>query len=229
VSALEHVLKELFIFATLVVGAGIAIAWTLRARGLSWTWAALGVPLAVILTAGDFVVAFATGSACLLACALGACRHNEDVRHGGDLGQAARTRIGVAAGVSRLWESWRSARLSWVRGGWMQVGRDQRGLPVGIPVGYESGAHALVVGATGSGKTVTQAWIVGRLIDAGYGAIVIDPKGDRLLRAELEATAQRNGRPLLVLDARGAARLQPLRAGNRHRTRRQDPRRRALH
>ena len=39
---------------------------------------------------------------------------------------------------------------------------------VRIPAGGTSGRHTLVVGATGSGKTVTQAWIAGRLIEAGH-------------------------------------------------------------
>jgi type IV secretory pathway VirB4 component len=42
------------------------------------------------------------------------------------------------------------------------------------------GWHTLVVGATGSGKTVSEAWIVGRLIEHGHGAVAVDPKGDRL-------------------------------------------------
>jgi type IV secretory pathway VirB4 component len=76
----------------------------------------------------------------------------------------------------------------------LAVGRDERGRTVRIPVGHTSGRHALVVGATGSGKTVTLAWIAGRLIQAGHGAVVIDPKGDRLLRDELEHAARIYGR-----------------------------------
>ena len=71
-----------------------------------------------------------------------------------------------------------------------------------MPVGYESGQHTLVLGATGSGKTVSEAWIVCRLIEAGHGAVVIDPKGDGMLREELalrgaSAASARswNGRP----------------------------------
>jgi hypothetical protein len=76
-------------------------------------------------------------------------------------------------------------------------GDGSHGLGVSIPVGYESGKHTLMpgaAGATGAGKTVSQTWICTRLIEAGHGAVVIDPKGDSLLRSELQAVAEREGR-----------------------------------
>jgi conjugal transfer pilus assembly protein TraD len=66
-------------------------------------------------------------------------------------------------------------------------------MPVSIPIGYGSGSHTLVLGATGSGKTVSEAWIACRLIERVHGAIVIDPKGDAMLREELSASAERRG------------------------------------
>ena len=51
--------------------------------------------------------------------------------------------------------------------------------------GAAGGRHTLVLGATGSGKTVTQTWIVCTAIEAGLGAVVVDPKGDRRMREEL--------------------------------------------
>jgi type IV secretory pathway TraG/TraD family ATPase VirD4 len=53
----------------------------------------------------------------------------------------------------------------------------------------------LVVGATGSGKTVTQCRVAAGAIAAGMGAVVIDPKGDRVMREELTAAARSAGRP----------------------------------
>jgi hypothetical protein len=130
----------------------------------------------------------------VFATATGARWHADDLRHGSDRAQEARDRrTPLDAGRERV------ARRG-VRGGrWsdrkgLAVGRDERGRTVRIPVGHTSGRHALVVGATGSGKTVTLAWIAGRLIQAGHGAVVIDPKGDRLLRDELEHAARIYGR-----------------------------------
>jgi hypothetical protein len=87
----------------------------------------------------------------------------------------------------------RSRRLD--RGAWCSIGVDRRRRAVAIPIGGESGRHALVVGATGSGKTVTQALLVARAIARGHGAVVIDPKGDRLLRDVARDGARREGRP----------------------------------
>jgi type IV secretory pathway TraG/TraD family ATPase VirD4 len=54
-----------------------------------------------------------------------------------------------------------------------------------------------VLGATGSGKTVTQTWIVGRAIEVGLGAVVVDPKGDSRMHEQLAAVASQCGREFL--------------------------------
>ena len=59
------------------------------------------------------------------------------------------------------------------------------------------GRHTLVVGATGSGKTVTQTWIAVRAIEHGMGAIVVDPKGDGGMREEVRRAALAAGRSFL--------------------------------
>jgi type IV secretory pathway TraG/TraD family ATPase VirD4 len=65
---------------------------------------------------------------------------------------------------------------------------------VSIPFGGASGRHTLVVGATGSGKTVTQTWIAARAIERGMGAVVVDPKGDRGMREQVRRAALAAGR-----------------------------------
>ena len=75
------------------------------------------------------------------------------------------------------------------------VGLDGRLRAVTIPLPRDSGSHVLIAGATGSGKTVTEALIVARAIERGHGAIVIDPKGDPLLREQAREQADRAGRP----------------------------------
>jgi len=85
---------------------------------------------------------------------------------------------------------------------------------VSIPYGRESGCHTLVVGATGSGKTVTQAWIAARLIESGHGAVIVDPKGDRLLRAEMQLAAEARGAPFLEWTPQGPHSYNPYAHGS---------------
>ena len=82
-------------------------------------------------------------------------------------------------------------------------------MPVSIPVGYDVRLHTLVVGATGSGKTVSEAWIAGRLIEHGHGAVVIDPKGDPMLRDELAAAMPHAGAPFLEWTPEGPLAYNP--------------------
>jgi hypothetical protein len=89
----------------------------------------------------------------------------------------------------------RTAARRWLRGRRLTLGEDRHGRLATIELGDASGgAHTLVVGATGSGKTVTQAWIAVQAIAAGMAAVVVDPKGDRALRSALRSSAGRAGR-----------------------------------
>jgi type IV secretory pathway TraG/TraD family ATPase VirD4 len=96
----------------------------------------------------------------------------------------------------------------------LAVGSDVHGRLVRIPLRDNSGAHMLVVGATGSGKTVTEAWIVARAIDHGHGAVVVDPKGDELLRETVRQAALRAGRELIEWTPSGPAIYNPYAHGS---------------
>ena len=89
------------------------------------------------------------------------------------------------------------------------IGLDGRRRVVAIPLRRESGAHTLVVGATGSGKTVTQALILARAVERGHGAVVIDPKGDALLREQARERARAAGRAYLEWTPSGPGRYNP--------------------
>ncbi len=110
---------------------------------------------------------------------------------GGDLAEIACKRRGpshvLSALARRLFE--RIVHLStWtaLRDERVPVGRAESGETVSIPLGSNGGGkHTLIVGATGSGKTVTETWLTTRAIEAGLGAVVIDPKGDTRMRAHL--------------------------------------------
>jgi hypothetical protein len=85
---------------------------------------------------------------------------------------------------------------------------------VSVPFAAGGGGHALVLGATGSGKTVTQAWIAGRAIERGLGAVIVDPKGDSTLREELLRSAAAGSRPFLAWSPRGALAYNPYARGS---------------
>jgi hypothetical protein len=119
------------------------------------------------------------------------------------------SRIADAAaelGARRSERCWRGEDLT--------LGSDRHGRPVSIELGGEaSGTHTLVVGATGSGKTVTQTWIATRAIAHGMAAIVIDPKDDRALREQVRRAALRAGRRFIAWTPEGAAVYNPYARG----------------
>ena len=135
--------------------------------------------------------------------------HRVDLHNGGDHARIAAARLGVRGLLARRARLQEIERDGFLADGRLVVGRDGYGMPVSIPVGYESGCHTLVVGATGSGKTVSEAWVATRLIDAGYGAITMDPKGDTMLREELQRAASRAGRPFLQWTPEGPLAYNP--------------------
>src|SRR3954447_21718356 len=203
-------LQHMLISAALVT---LSLVMFLRWLGLHWTWTLPGVLLWPLLWSFDQQAAvFAAGPA-LFATVTGARWHYDDLRHGADRAQDARDRrTPMDAGRERLQR--RAVRGGrWINRLGLAVGRDQRGRTVHIPIGTTSGRHALVVGATGSGKTVTQAFIAGRLIRSGHGAVVIDPKGDRLLHAELEHAARKCRRTFRVWTPDGPAVYNPFAHG----------------
>jgi conjugal transfer pilus assembly protein TraD len=209
VHGVEHALKDLAIMAACTLGVGVAVADVLRRRGLTWTWATPGLLLALAIASINSVAGILVGISSLTACVLGASWHRSDRHYGADFAEAADNRLGLLAALHRHRHRRSAKRGGWVKDGWLTVGRDRRGLPVSIPVGYESGCHTLVVGATGSGKTVSETWIACRLIEQGHAAIVIDPKGDRLLRDQLQLAADRAGRRFLEWTPEGPTAYNP--------------------
>ncbi len=198
---------------------GIAGARMLRERGLHWRWAlsplAVAWPLRSALSAlMPFVFA---GTVC--AALRGRRRHREDVESGADLAEVALRRrrpldlFRAAAGALAV--RVRSAQPGrWFRGGEMIVGLDARGSLVSVPCGGAGGGtHTLVVGATGSGKTVTQVWMAVRSIERGMAAVVVDPKGDRDMRGALVSAAHAAGREFIEWTPGGPSVYNPFARG----------------
>jgi type IV secretory pathway TraG/TraD family ATPase VirD4 len=194
------------------VGVGVAVGslvvTAMRLRDLRWTWSlpALALELPVHPLIGGWYYTLLTVTVC--AAAHGRRRHREDLAWGGDLAERAQARRGpllfaretlialrelrehCAQGASPV-PAQAAGRLATDR---IAIGRDERTRVVSIPLGAGGGRHTLVLGATGSGKTVTQTWILCSAIEAGLGAVVIDPKGDPRMREQLAAAASQSGR-----------------------------------
>lgn len=182
----------------LVIGA--IAARLMRRRHLHWSWAAVAVALTALLRPAFAGLTSTAGIAAVSATAWSRRWHREDVEAGSDLAEMAAGRRGpldvLRLGASRVRLPrgiLRRRRFS--RAEELTVGRDEHGSVVSIPfAGSSGGAHTLVVGATGSGKTVTQSWIATLAIERGMGAVVVDPKGDLGMRDELYRAARKAGR-----------------------------------
>lgn len=223
-----ELLKEVahwFTGAMLVIVLGAAVglwgARALRRRGLHHAWA--GAALALALPAQSLEGSRASLPVALAAvCALKRSRrwHREDLEAGEDLAQAARDRRGPRALAGELLARARFARAralelpSAFGAGRIVLGRDERWRAVLIPLGGAAGgSHALVVGATGSGKTVTQSRIAVGAIEQGMGAVVLDPKGDAGMRGALLGATARAGRRFIEWAPDGAAVYNPFATG----------------
>jgi hypothetical protein len=185
---------------------GSLAARMMRRQGLHWSWAAGCFALLVVLGRGVVSPIVTSSVAIATLFAARRCRrwHREDLDSGSDLAALARARRGPLAISLQLLRTAalrirrRRRAQPWLRGGELTLGLDDSRREVRIPFGGSTGGrHTLVVGATGSGKTVTQTWITARAIERGMGAIVIDPKGDADMREELQRAALAAGRPYL--------------------------------
>ena len=199
---------------------GLIAAQLIRARNLSWTWAATILALAMLARPmlGDGVDT-TLGMAALCATARGRRWHREDLEAGADLAELAASRRGpldVLRSLVRKLELRQGADTpSWFRGDRLVIGREQNDRVVSIPLGGATGGtHTLVVGATRSGKTVTMTWMAVRAIERGMGTIVVDPKGDRDLRRELKDAALAAGKPFIEWTPRGSSIYNPYARGS---------------
>jgi conjugal transfer pilus assembly protein TraD len=197
-AGIGSVIKALAIGIPAIFIGGRLLAAQLRNKNLMSSWATPGIAIGLLFAKGHHTgVGLLIVGICARAWRLGARWHRDDLYHGADLAEMARGRVSMSTALSRVLSSPATETGGWLRGSKMVIGKDVQGRSVCIPFGRESGCHTLVVGATGSGKTVTEAWIASRLIEAGHGAIVVDPKGDALLRGELEWMASACGRTFL--------------------------------
>jgi type IV secretory pathway TraG/TraD family ATPase VirD4 len=200
---------------------GLLAARLMRRWHLHWSWAAGAFALVVLARSALAGDATSLGVAALGAAVRGRRWHGEDLNAGADLAEIAAERHtpldGLHAGVQGV-RSWlagsraRDERL-W-RGNQLSVGVDRGGRSVAIELGDEgAGTHTLVAGATGAGKTFTQAWITTAAITCGMSAIVVDPKGDRGLRERLHRAARATGKAFYMWTPEGPAVYNPFARG----------------
>jgi len=197
-----HWLLSVSMQCALGVVIGMIAARLMRGRHLHWSWAAAGLALVLLARSGLASATPTLAVAALCAALRGRRWHREDIDTGADLARLAVRRRGpldllgsVAAAAAHRYRSRpRVERRSCQQE--LVVGRDERRRAVSIPFGGDDGGrHTLVVGATGSGKTITQVWMALRAIERGMGAIVLDPKGDRVMRGQIRGAARAAGRP----------------------------------
>jgi hypothetical protein len=213
-SPLMHVVAGLLL--------GLALAHGARRRRLHWGWALLAVAIVATVRPGlgvaGFTALLATGAATLRLRRW----HREDILAGEDLAAAARLRRSpgavlrscLGAALEAL-----SAAPSFVGAGMdreIVLGHDQHRRQVRVPLfarDGRAGVHTLVVGATGSGKTVTQTAMAVAAIERESAVIVIDPKGDRGMRDRLADAAAGAARPFAEWTPEGGCVYNPFESG----------------
>ncbi len=93
------------------------------------------------------------------------------------------------------------------------LGTTQSGEPFRL-TDRQLSAHTLILGAAGAGKTNTLLTILGDHVARGRAAVVIDMKGSKAFARELDAAAQRAGRPFRLWTLDGPSHWNPLANGN---------------
>jgi type IV secretory pathway TraG/TraD family ATPase VirD4 len=191
---------------------GIIAVFLLRRGGLRWTWCFWGLPLAVVAWPLNWHLGLCFAAACAAAIYAGAREHHDASQRGGEDAQAVRDTTGPARWAhSRV--SGHRARQSRLKGDQLAIGTAGHGGVARVPIGLERGVHALIAGATGSGKTVTALAIVAAHVEAGLASLNVDPKGDAAFRAGLEELARRTGRRFRVWTPLGPSVYNPLGRG----------------
>ncbi len=218
-ASLAQRLTGMVILVAVGLALGLVAARLLRARNIHWSCGACASIAFWLLR--PVLSNLAPALLAAAACATVRTRrgHLEDLHAGADLAAAAALRRGpldiLRKVAGRLALRRVAACDGWLREGELVIGLDRWGAPATIPfAGPRGGTHTLLVGATGSGKTVTQTWMAVRAIEHGMGAIVIDPKGDGAMRSAVAAAARAAGREFVEWTPQGPCAYNPFARGS---------------
>jgi hypothetical protein len=200
---------------------GMLAARLMRSRHLHWSWAAAGLT-SVVLVGHALAGSISTPLVATASATAWSRRwHREDLEAGGDLAAIATRRRGpldalsLAARAARLRRSFTLRARRRIPGAQLILGLDEDLRAVSIPFGgVGGGTHTLVVGATGSGKTITQTWVMVRAIENGMGAVVVDPKGDDGMREQGRRAARAAGRAFIEWTPGGSTVYNPFARGS---------------
>ena len=193
--------------------AGLVVFWTLRHRGLRWTWALAGIPLTYCVFFIEWQLGFGCGVATGTTLYLGVTAHDEAVKHGGEEAKRTREMLGPARWIfSRV--SAKRGKTNRLKNGQLAIGSCRRGGPCRVPFGLNQGVHGLITGATGSGKGVDLAAFLQAYVEAGFAGIVADPKGDENLRRTAQRSALETGSRFIEWTPSGPSIYNPLARGN---------------
>ncbi len=195
---------------------GMVAAHLLRRRGVHWGWPASTAVVTLLERHALGGVAVPVALSGLLAARRLRRWHRHDLDAGADLGARARARRspGTTARALARRSGLPTASAVARKPGELVLGTSPDGGAVTIPFGGAAGRHTLIVGATGSGKTVTQTLMAVRAIERGLAAIVVDPKGDRAMRGALHEAAALAGREFLEWTPAGPTTYNPYAHGS---------------
>ncbi|MDQ3728415.1 MAG: DUF853 domain-containing protein, partial [Actinomycetota bacterium] len=211
----ERVSETMFDYAVFALGAmvlAIGLTVAIRGSGLRWSWALTPIPLAVGLALIAPKAGLA-GVACLATAGwLGYVREHQDLERGGTEAQLARERSGPLTRMKTQIRarSWRTER---VHGNRLALGSAGDGALVTVPFGASQGTRAFIVGAPGSGKTITLGAHADAYAGEGLPVISVDPKGDRDHEERLRELAERMGKRFIKWSPDGPASYNPLGRG----------------